>query len=78
VLADKLQIVQGSPRLGGSQLPGQMLFLVVATTASMVMALLSWYCWEEPFLRLKRLFPYRCAAATGTSLDSQPGTERAA
>lgn len=78
VLADKLRIVQDSPRLGGSQLPGQMLFLVVASAASMGVALLSWYSWEEPFLRLKRFFPNRSAAATGTLQDFQPETRQAA
>jgi peptidoglycan/LPS O-acetylase OafA/YrhL len=68
-IADHLRIVQRTPRLAGSQLPGQMFFLVVATAASVAVALLSWYCWEEPFLRLKRLFPYRSVTSLGTRPD---------
>jgi peptidoglycan/LPS O-acetylase OafA/YrhL len=69
VIADHLQIVQRTPRLAGSQLLGQMLFLVVATAASVAVALLSWHCWEEPFLRLKRRFPSPSVAAPGTRTD---------
>jgi peptidoglycan/LPS O-acetylase OafA/YrhL len=50
------------PHLAGSQLPGQLLFIVIATGTTLGLALLSWYCWEQPFLHLKRLFPYRSGA----------------
>jgi peptidoglycan/LPS O-acetylase OafA/YrhL len=52
----------------GSQLPRQLVFLVVATGASLVLALLSWKIWEERFLKAKERFPYGSGAA---SPDSQ-------
>jgi peptidoglycan/LPS O-acetylase OafA/YrhL len=51
------------PRFLGSQLPGQMLVIAVATAGSVALALASWHLYEAPFLRLKQLFPYHVAAA---------------
>jgi peptidoglycan/LPS O-acetylase OafA/YrhL len=59
LLAGYVLSVDRLPRLFESQLPGQILFLLLATGASVTLALVSWYCWEQPFLRLKRFFPYR-------------------
>jgi peptidoglycan/LPS O-acetylase OafA/YrhL len=41
----------------GSQLPGQFIFYVMATSVTIVAAWVSWHLWEMPFLRLKRFFP---------------------
>jgi len=57
-LTDHVLNVARLPRWAGSQLPGQLLYVVAATAASVAMALVSWHCWEQPFLRLKRRFPY--------------------
>ncbi|HLO17856.1 MAG TPA: acyltransferase [Anaerolineales bacterium] len=46
------------PRFIGLQLPGQILFILVATSISLVFALLSWHLYEQHFLKLKYLFPY--------------------
>lgn len=42
--------------LGGSKLPGQMLFYVGTISFTFVVAFLSWHCWEKHFLKLKRSF----------------------
>src|SRR6185295_8367650 len=57
------------PQLFGSQLPRQLVFLVVATGASVILALLSWKIWEERFLKAKERFPYGRGVAA--SPDSQ-------
>jgi peptidoglycan/LPS O-acetylase OafA/YrhL len=49
------------PELMGSQLPGQLLFIVIATGALSGAALLSWHLYEKHFLKFKRLFPYRAS-----------------
>jgi peptidoglycan/LPS O-acetylase OafA/YrhL len=46
------------PPILGSHLPGALLFGVVGATASVALALVSWYVLEQPFLRLKRWFAY--------------------
>jgi peptidoglycan/LPS O-acetylase OafA/YrhL len=51
--------VQRLPRWLGSQLPAQVLVIVVAGLVSLGLAALSWHLWERPFLRLKSRFPYR-------------------
>jgi peptidoglycan/LPS O-acetylase OafA/YrhL len=45
------------PRLFGSELPGQLLFYLVAGSASLGVAWLSFNLFEKQFLKLKRLFP---------------------
>lgn len=45
------------PRLGGSAIPGQLLFYVVATLPALACAWVSWHLFEGPILRLKRFFP---------------------
>jgi peptidoglycan/LPS O-acetylase OafA/YrhL len=47
------------PTLLGSQLPGQAVFIIIATLISLGMALVSWHFVEMPFLKLKALFPYQ-------------------
>jgi peptidoglycan/LPS O-acetylase OafA/YrhL len=51
--------VSAWPRLFGSQLPAQLGFIVLGTLLTVLAALLTWHVVEAPFLRLKRLFPYR-------------------
>jgi peptidoglycan/LPS O-acetylase OafA/YrhL len=46
------------PPILGSHLPGALLFGAVGATASVGLALVSWYLLEQPFLRLKRWFAY--------------------
>jgi peptidoglycan/LPS O-acetylase OafA/YrhL len=58
-LKDHVFSVGTLPRLMGSQLPGQILFIAVATGVSVGVALLSWHFYEQPFLKLKNLFPYQ-------------------
>lgn len=47
-----------APRIGGSAMPGQILFWVVAFIPAYALAWLSWRWFEEPILRLKRYVPY--------------------
>ncbi len=42
--------------LSSSGIPGQLVFYCVATLAVIPFSLLSWYCLEQPFLRLKKRF----------------------
>jgi peptidoglycan/LPS O-acetylase OafA/YrhL len=77
-LAGHLLLLERTPRLAGSQLPGQLFFLVVATGASIAVAVLSWYCWEQPFLRLKRFFPYGSGIEAGERSEPRPSIDLAA
>jgi peptidoglycan/LPS O-acetylase OafA/YrhL len=51
------------PRLLGSELPGQMLFYLVAGSAALGCAWVSFQIFEKQFLKLKRLFPSGAAGA---------------
>jgi peptidoglycan/LPS O-acetylase OafA/YrhL len=77
-LAAALPLVAWTPRFAGSRLPGQLLFVLAATAASMVVAMLSWYCLEQPFQRLKRFFPYAAGPEAGDRPALLPPAERAA
>lgn len=46
------------PPILGSRWPGALAFALVATGASLAVALLSWHLWEKHFLRLKARFAY--------------------
>jgi len=58
------------PTLMGSPIPGQILFYVVATLATLALALASWYLFEKPFLNLKKFFP-SAPAVTGVATNPQ-------
>jgi peptidoglycan/LPS O-acetylase OafA/YrhL len=51
------------PRLFGSIAPAQLAFYVVGFSLSLAAAWISWQCLEQPFLRLKRFFPYSTGGA---------------
>jgi peptidoglycan/LPS O-acetylase OafA/YrhL len=53
--------VDALPVVGGSHLPGNALFVAISFAISIGVALMSWHVIEQPFLRLKRLVPYRAA-----------------
>jgi peptidoglycan/LPS O-acetylase OafA/YrhL len=59
------------PLLLGSKLPGAIVFAIVTVGLSIVFALVSWYFWERPFLKMKRFLPYR--AAGRSNVASQAG-----
>ena len=46
------------PTIYGSQLPRQIVYLLVATMVSVVMGMASWHLVEKQFLNLQKLFPY--------------------
>jgi peptidoglycan/LPS O-acetylase OafA/YrhL len=60
--------VQAFPRLWGSQLPGQIMFMLVATALSIGAGALSWHLFEKQFLKLRALFPYRPPSPSGRSV----------
>jgi peptidoglycan/LPS O-acetylase OafA/YrhL len=45
------------PPLLGSRLPSQLVFLVLGVAATSLVAMVSWYGYEQHFLALKRFFP---------------------
>jgi peptidoglycan/LPS O-acetylase OafA/YrhL len=45
------------PTVGGSRLPGQVLFYLAATALTFAVSWLSWHLLEKQFLKLKRFFP---------------------
>jgi peptidoglycan/LPS O-acetylase OafA/YrhL len=51
--------VQAFPSVWGSQLPGQLMFIVIGIALSVGAGALSWHVYEKQFLKLKVLFPYR-------------------
>lgn len=48
----------GLPRLGGSELPAQLVMMAGAIALSYGVAMVSWHLYEKHWLRLKRFFPY--------------------
>jgi peptidoglycan/LPS O-acetylase OafA/YrhL len=54
------------PLVYGSHLPAYLLFTVLAITASVAAALVSWRAVEQPFLAMKRFVPRNPARAPGT------------
>lgn len=49
----------GIPSIMNSQVPGQLVFALLAGLTSVVLALLSWHVLEQPFLKLKKRFDYK-------------------
>ena len=58
VLMQRLDIVGGTPTIGGSAMPGIAAYCVVAGALSFSIAWLSWHLWEKQFLKMKEWFPY--------------------
>jgi peptidoglycan/LPS O-acetylase OafA/YrhL len=50
--------IKSIPTLGGSDLPGFLIFSLVATVLSSLLALASWHLWEVHFLKFKKHFEY--------------------
>jgi peptidoglycan/LPS O-acetylase OafA/YrhL len=46
------------PQMFDSSLPGVLMFAAVAGCITLSSAMLSYHCWELPFLKMKRFFPY--------------------
>ncbi len=46
------------PMIYGSQLPRQLVYILVATAVSVTLGVASWHLVEKPFLNLTKLFPY--------------------
>ena len=59
--------ILGFPRIGGSSVPGAIVFTLVAISVSLLIALLSWNLYEKHFLKLKRFFPRREGDITNMS-----------
>jgi peptidoglycan/LPS O-acetylase OafA/YrhL len=57
VLRDLGMSPQALGRLGLGRLAGQAAFCVLASSAALALAWVSWRVFEEPILRLKRFFP---------------------
>ncbi len=45
------------PRLYGSMIPGQVIFLLLVIIFTFILAYISWHIFEKHFLKLKRFFP---------------------
>jgi peptidoglycan/LPS O-acetylase OafA/YrhL len=50
--------IKSIPTIGGSDLPGFLIFSLIATLLSTLLALASWHLWEVHFLKLKKHFDY--------------------
>jgi peptidoglycan/LPS O-acetylase OafA/YrhL len=64
-MADAVPIKKLQPLVGGSFWAAYGLYLLVATAASIGLALLSWHLFEKHFLKLKRFFEYRAPTLEG-------------
>jgi len=73
LIENRIVNINSFPRLYGSQLPGQLTFIVVAGSASLGLALLSWYGFEQPILGLKRYFPYATQTSTASPAHADMG-----
>jgi len=66
----------GLPVIGGSHLPANAAFVLLALVTSIGVALVSWYAIEYPFLKLKALLPYgktgKTRRASATAAVSVP------
>ena len=61
------------PTVMGSQLIRQLVFMAIATGASVLLALASWHGFEKHFLKAKALFPYPPGEATRALLVQRDG-----
>ena len=56
--------------IGGSRVPGQLIYIVLSFALSLAMALLSWHLLEKQFLALKRFFPTTARDLAPVSIQS--------
>ena len=59
LLAKHADITGSVSEVAGSTWPGALLYMAAAMGLTLGLAIVSWYLWEQPFLRLKNRFPYR-------------------
>jgi peptidoglycan/LPS O-acetylase OafA/YrhL len=59
------------PMLFGSLVLKTLVFVMVATAVSVVLAVMSWHLYERQFCKLKRFFPYRTNDTEGTPRRSE-------
>jgi peptidoglycan/LPS O-acetylase OafA/YrhL len=59
LLRDRGVSVDMVPGLSGSRLPGLVVVFLITCAVSVLVALVSYHLWEQPFLRLKRFFAYQ-------------------
>lgn len=64
------------PPLGGSQLPGQLLFLLIGVGLSVAAAVVSYHLYEKRFLALKRFFPSTSTSSTSSRAATTVATEQ--
>ena len=66
-----------APAVLGSHLPAQLAFSALGVAASFAVALASWYCLEQPMLRLKAYFPYGSTRGPARASSSAVGPRAA-
>lgn len=62
IIRERVRDAGGLPRIGGSELPAQILLFVVAIGITWCLAVVSWHFFEKHWLRLKDQVPYGKAA----------------
>jgi len=60
------------PVIGGSHLPANAAFVLIAFACSIAAALVSWHLIEQPFLKLKALLPYEKTVRKGECVGPLP------
>ncbi len=74
VVTRRLFDIDRFPRLGASQLPAQLVYIVLMSAVSIALAWLSWHLYEKRWLAIKDLFPYSQIeqAKSATKLGTDP------
>jgi peptidoglycan/LPS O-acetylase OafA/YrhL len=65
------------PLLGGSHLPSQLVFVVLATALTSAVAFVSWHVYERHFLALKRYFPVATPSPASSPIEAARDTSSA-
>lgn len=60
------------PKVLGSRLPAELLFIALATIVTVSIALLSWHLCEKQSLKLKRFFPYHSRKIQAAAVSLAP------